>query len=165
MTNDAEGPPQAPRIERRLRFGKLQLAGLVLIVLIPAAALAGVFGESRTSAEAKTSAFSVRMRYPERLRYRQIGRFDIFIENRSNAILDTITVDFDTAYVTRFADPVFVPDPTEPFRVPVTHVRPGETRLVNAWLKADAAWTHTGDVRITSRNSNVSIRVRTLVFP
>ena len=165
MTKDSEGPPEAPSIDRRLRFGRLQLAGLIVIALIPAAAMAGVFGESQASAEASTAAFTVRMRYPERLRYRQTGRFDIFLENRSNTTLDTITVQFDTAYVTRFADPVFVPDPTEPFRIPISNVRSGETRLVTAWLKADATWAHEGDVRITSGNNSVSIRVRTLVFP
>lgn len=163
---DAEGPPEAPRTERRLRFGKLQLPALVVIALIPIAALTGAFGESWAYAEATTSELSIRMRYPDRYRYKQINRFEIFIENRSDAVLDTVTVAFDTAYVLGFSQPVFLPDVTEPFTVPVTAVRPGETRLVTATLQGERPWVHEGEVRITSGGPDtVRIPVRTIIFP
>lgn len=161
-----EGPPEAPEIESRLRFGRLQLTGLILLALFPVVALAGVFGESRAVAEGRTTDLDIRMRYTDRYRYKQINAFEIFIANRSDAIIDTVTVSFDTAYVSRFSNPTFVPSATDAFTIPLTAVRPGETRLVTAQLQAERYWMHEGDVRITSGGADTAaIRVRTLVFP
>lgn len=164
--DEAGGPPEAPPMDARLRFGKGQLLGLIVLLLVPVAALAGAFGESWTVAEARTSDLGIRMRYPDRYRYKQINNFEVFVQNTSGRVIDTVTVSFDTSFVMKFSNPVFVPGVSDAFEIPLTAVRPGETRVVVAELQGEHYWVHEGDVRITSGGADTAtIPLRTLILP
>ena len=158
-------PAPAPEIRRRLSFTRKQMAGLPLLVAIPILGLFGVFGESLSDAHAESRSVAMSVRYPTRLRYRQVQPLDIVVRNTSQQLIDTIEVSLDTAYVSRFSGVRIEPAPRSAFVVAVTDVRPGESRLVAAELSAERYGRHPGHIRAATRSDTATVSVRTVVFP
>ena len=158
-------PAAAPEIRRRLAFTRKQLVGLPLLVAIPILSLFGVFGETLADVHAASRSVTIDVRYPTRLRYRQVQPLDIVVRNTSRQLIDTIEVSLDTAYVSRFSGVRIEPVPRIAFVVAMTDVRPGESRLIAAELGAERYWLHRGHIRAATRTDTATVTVRTVVFP
>ena len=83
MTGDrSDDPPfpQAPEIERRIRIPRWRAIGVLVILAVPAMALAGVFGESWDRAAATGPNVAVQVEFPTRYRYKMLNsiRLDVF---------------------------------------------------------------------------------------
>jgi hypothetical protein len=141
------------------------LVGFPLIALIPALAMAGVFGERWATAEAAGTRVRARVEFPSRFRARVSKPMIVTIENRSAASIDTVDVVFDSAYVERFASINFVPEPRAAYVVSVTDVKPGEMRRVHLELEGDLVGRHTGRILVRTRDDSTALVVRTTVFP
>lgn len=158
--------PAAPEIDRRMRVPLSRAIGVGLIFLVPALALAGVFGESRKTAAATGPNVSVRMEFPSRYRYRMLNSLTIAVENTSARMIDTVTVRLDTAYLLRFSPVVIVPAPEQAYVVPLADVAPGEVRLVVAEFQGKRYGRHTGQVRVESTSGDtLALPVHTLIYP
>jgi hypothetical protein len=158
--------PSAPEIERRVRVPLFRGIGMVLILLVPALAIAGVFGESRDTAAARGPNVSVRMEFPSRYRYRMLNTLTLAVENTSERKIDTVTVRLDTAYVLRFSTVVITPAPEQAFLVPLTDVAPGEIRLVVMELQGERYGRHSGQVHVeTTSGDTLALPVHTLIYP
>jgi hypothetical protein len=161
----APEPPQPPEIDRGLHLRWPQLIGITVIALIPILAAAGVFGERWAKAEATSSRLRAQVEYPSRLRAKLSKPMTVSIENRTTEPMDTVEVAFDSAYVDRFTGANFVPSPDEAYVIPLTDVKPGETRRVHVEFEGDIVGRHSGRIVVRARGDSAAVVVRTIVFP
>lgn len=159
------GPVHAPDFPRHLRFTRKQLFGLPVLVAVPVLTLFGVFGEQQGETRAASATIEMRIHYPTRFRYRQIQSLEIAVRNISSTVLDTIDVSLDTAYISRFSSVRIDPAPHTAYHVALTHVQPGESRLVAAELWGERYGWHRGHLTAGTRTDSASATVRTFVFP
>jgi hypothetical protein len=171
MPNDAlpgELPPdlQPPRVERRFAMYPAQWLGLALLMLVPALALAGVFGESRHQSETRAGDIALRVSHPARTRFEQIGAVDVLVTNTGPSSIDTVRVAIDTAYLSRFAGVAITPAAAAPFEIELTDVAAGQSRLVHVEIDAMRPGRHRGVVSATAgRADTARVEIATIVFP
>ena len=168
MTEAQRGPrhpPEPPAMKRRFRLGLVQWIGLPIILAVPILALFGVFGETRDDVRVSGRALDVLVEYPARVRHGTTTSLEIRVRNMANQPLDTVTVSFDTAYVTRFTNPIYVPSSTKAHEVTLLNVLPAEIRLAMLELRAEKAGRHTGGVTAASGGDSAVVSFRTFVFP
>jgi hypothetical protein len=158
-------PPELPEIERRLRFGALQLAGLALIVLIPVLAAFEVFGQGTARAAGRGAVLSISAEYPARIRHGTPEEITVLATNRGPSRLDTVTVRFDSSYVSRFTDPQFVPATSDAYEVDLVDVAPGETRVIRLGMRANEYGRHRGAIAVLHGADTARAKVSTIVFP
>jgi hypothetical protein len=163
--HDSAAPPRPPLVAPRLSLTRKQFVGIPLLAAIPLLTLLGVFGEERSVTRVASSALEMRVVYPSRLRYRQIGLLEITVRNVSGHVLDTVALSLDTGYVTRFSSVRIDPAPRVAYVVALTEIKPLETRLVAAELWGQDYGSHTGTIGASTRGDSVSSRIRTFVFP
>lgn len=158
--------PSAPEIDRRVSVPPFRAIGMGLIMLVPALAIAGVFGESWDTAAAGGPNISVRMEFPSRYRYKMLNSLTLAVENTSARTIDTVTVSLDTAYALRFSTVVITPPPAQAYMVPLTDVEPGEIRLVVVELQGERYGRHSGQVHVeTTSGDTLALPVHTLIYP
>ncbi len=158
--------PSAPEIDRRVSVPLFRGIGMGLILLVPALALAGVFGESWDTAAARGPNVSVRMEFPSRYRYKMLNSLTLAVENTSARTIDTVTVRLDTAYALRFSTVVITPAPEQAYVIPLTDVAPGEIRMVIVELQGERYGRHAGLVNVeTTSGDTLALPVHTLIYP
>lgn len=160
-----EAPPEPPPFDRRIQLNWPQKFGVPFLALIPLLAMAGVFGERWATQDRANAQVSATVRYPDRLRAKLTRPMTVSIENRGTTALDTVEVAFDSTYVDRFVDVNIIPQARDAYVVPITDVRPGETRRVHLEFIADKVGRHTGRVVVSARGDSIVFAVRTIVFP
>jgi hypothetical protein len=150
-----------------LKFSRSQWIGVVALFLVPILALFGTFGESQAQVQGASAELVIRVEYPTRYRYKQIDRVRVEVENASSATLDTVTVAFDSAYVSRFSTLMFIPAAKEPFTVELAPLPPQSTRLIWVELQAERYGWHHGSLRAWRRGSSDTaiVPLRTIIFP
>lgn len=158
-------PPELPKLDRNLRFGGWQLAGLGSIVLIPVLAVFNVFGEERDMVSARGATVSMVVDYPSRIRHGSLDAVAALVTNHGASPLDTVTVRFDSAYVARFTEPQFLPAETRAFEVELAHVAPGEVRRVQVGLRANRYGRHRGKFAAVHTTDSAQVPITTFVFP
>lgn len=160
------GELEPPEIRRRLTLHRLQMVGVPLLALIPLLAMLGVFGETREQVDAAGTDLAIAIEYPTRFRYKTIDPIRVAVTNRTAVELDTVTVLFDVEYLSRFSTPLFIPAATDAYVVPLSSVRPGETRHVYVEIQAETYWRHEGWVAATTGGADtVRVPLATIVFP
>jgi hypothetical protein len=158
--------PEAPEIDRRIAIPPFRAAALAVIVLVPALAILGVFGERATTGAAASGAIAVQIEFPSRARYRTLEVITATVANRSNGDIDTVTVRIDTAYALRFSAVTFTPPATEAYGVKLTSLGPGESRLVVIELRGERYGHHRGALHVESTSGDtVAVAVHTWTFP
>lgn len=162
-------PPSPPHIPRRVAFDRGQLAGVVLLLAVPALALCGVFGTTEGTARAAVGELEVVVRHPERLRYKTRHSLDVTLHNRGSRPLPGVTVAFDLDYLAAFADVRFDPPGgavNAAYEVALGAIAPGETRHVRATLEAQQYGRHRGTVVVGAAGARSGrLAVATLTLP
>jgi hypothetical protein len=158
-------PDDLPEIDRRLRFGGWQMAGLGLIMLIPVLAAFEVFGEGSATVVHSGSALAISAEYPARIRHGTPEEVTVLATNRSPSPLDTVTVRFDSSYVARFTDPQFVPSISDAYEVELADVGPGETRAIRLGIRANEYGRHRGSIAAFHGADTARVTISTIVFP
>lgn len=158
-------PPGLPEMSRGLKFGRLQLMGIALIMLIPVLAAFELFGEGNSTVRGHGSALAVSAEYPSRIRHGTPEEVTVFVTNRGSSPLDTVTVRFDSSYVARFTDPQFEPSTTDAYAVELGDVGAGETRIVRLGIRANAYGRHRGRIVASHSNDTARVTITTIVFP
>jgi hypothetical protein len=163
---DTPRPPPPPQIDRRVRLYRWQWVGLPLLLLVPVLALFGVFGNTRAAVANAGGPLAIDVEYPTRFRFSETQDMYVRVANRSAIPLDTVTVAFDTGYMSGFAAPTFRPDIARAYEVELTHLKPGETRLITVELKGKEYWSREGRIAAWHTGPDtVSVAVSTLIFP
>lgn len=165
-SNGIAQPPSPPEIQRRFRLYRWQWIGLPALLLIPTLALFGTFGESWAEAADASEELELRIKYSSRFRYKALQEMEVRVLNRSDRLLDTVTVAFDTAYITRFSTVTFTPDVKTAYEVELTDLLPGETRLITVGLQGESYWRHSGSITAGRTGSPpAEVFVSTFIFP
>lgn len=157
--------PQPPSIPPKLRLTRKQWIGFPILLAIPIAALFGLFGERTALAHVKSTSLDVAVSYPERFRYRQVQPLHVSVRNLSTQSLDTVTVSFDTAYISRFAGVRFEPPAKKAFAVELRDVKPMESRFIAVELWGQTYGMHRGAIVTRAGTDSAVLRIRTFVFP
>lgn len=163
--NPPSEPPELPEMRRRLKFGGWQMAGLGLIVLIPVLAAFEVFGEGSATIAHRGSTLAISAEYPARIRHGTPEEVTVLATNRGASPLDTVTVRFDSTYVSRFTDPQFVPSTSDAYEVELANVGPGETRVIRLGVRANEYGRHRGAIAAFHGADTARVTVSTIVFP
>jgi len=144
---------------------KFQMIGVPVVFLLPVVlAVAGVFGESRTTVTVRTGAIAATVAYPTKLHYEQLATMEVWVENISSATLDTVTVAVDTAYANRFFQMMAMPSFEDAYTLSLVRLAPGERRLANIEMQGERYGTHEGELRIIAGDT-AAVRLRTITFP
>jgi hypothetical protein len=158
-------PTRPPAIEPQIRLSWRQKVGIPILLAIPILALFGVFGGRETSSHARSATIDLTVAYPSRLRYRLMQPLHLTVRNLSPATADTVSVSFDTAYISRFASVKFDPPLKEAYIVDLTQVKPSESRLVSVELWGDIYGNHPGTIVARHGTDSAIVKLRTFVFP
>ena len=159
-------PPGAPEIDRKLRVNTWQWIGVPLLLLIPLLGLVGVFGETRDTARVRTAELSVEVEYPTRNRYRMQDDLRLDLTNTAAGPLDTVVVEVDTAYASRFSSVVAIPAFERPYVIELTDLEPGETRRVRVQMQGERYGQHGGELRVSAGGADTArVVLRTFIFP
>lgn len=165
-SDDVPQPPPAPDIHRRFQLHRGQWVGIGLLLLIPLLAMAGLFGYTWHTVEDDTDSLAVELRYPARYRYRVLGSMEMQVTNTSNAAIDTVTIDVDTAYLARFSKVIAIPDFKHAYLIELTDLGPGESRHVSVEIRAERPGRHSGEVRVSASAEEVArLPLTTFIFP
>ena len=135
------------------------------MLVIPIAALFGLFGERTALARAKSAGLDVVVSYPERFRYRQLQPLRLTVRNLSAQPIDTLTVSFDTSYISRFSSVRFDPPVRKTYAVELTDVKPMESRFVAVELWGQDYGIHRGIIVVRGGTDSAVVHVRSFVFP
>ena len=163
-TRPAE-PPELPELNRRLKFGVIQMVGLAALMLIPILALFSVFGLGEAFVSGRSSALALTVEYPPRLRH---GAADVVVTevtNTSSSAMDTVTVIFDSSYVGKVSEPRFTPPVSRAFELDLVNIAPGESRRIELAFYADEYLSHSGEIRAAHGADTARVTVETFVFP
>jgi hypothetical protein len=164
-SNEKPFPP-APEIDRRVALPRGRAIGMLLILVVPVLALAGVFGESWERAAAESPNVSAQVEFPSRFRYKMLNSITASVTNRSARPIDTIVVRLDSSYALRFSTVVFTPAAERAYVARLTDVPPGETRLIVIEIQGERYGRHTGRLHIESTNGDtLAIPIQTVIFP
>lgn len=158
-------PPELPPLRRKLKFSPGQILGLGLLVLIPVLALFKLFGQGEAFASGRSSTLALTVEYPPRLRHGTAEVVVTEVRNTTAALMDTITVIFDSSYVSKVAEPRFTPPVTRAFELDLANVRPGESRRIELAFHAEDYWSHSGVILAVHRGDTARVRVQTFVLP
>ena len=128
-------------------------------------ALFGMFGARHASVHAASAFVDLRVSYPTRFRYRQLQPLNVSVRNLSDRVLDTISVSFDTAYMSRFVSVKVEPVTVGAYTVNLLGVKPSESRLVSVELWGQDYGRHRGRVVARDGADSAIASFTTTVFP
>jgi hypothetical protein len=165
-SSEAGGPPSAPEIPRHLAISPVRGSILAALAVIVVLALAGLFGESMGAVADQSADFGLEIEYPTRFRYKQINPVRVYVTNLTARKIDTLSVSFEDGYLDEFSNVSAVPSFSEPWRVDLTGMRPGETRDVIVGLQGEQYGRHEGSIRVFAPNADTaSAHLSTFIFP
>lgn len=158
-------PPELPKLDRKLKFGVVQLLGLAMLVVIPVLALFEVFGQGEALVSTRSRTLDLAVEYPPRLRYGTAEVLVVEVRNSGAAVMDTVTLVFDSSYVSKMAEPRFTPPATRAFELDLLAVRPGESRRVELAFYAEEYLSHSGEILAAHAGDTARVKVSTFVLP
>ncbi len=165
MTEPREEPPQAPEVQPRLRFRKLEIVGVGIMALLPLAALAGAFGPAMERQEARAGSLTIEAEYPSRIRNAMTERITVDLSNEAAAPVSDIEVAFEPAFVEAFENLMFTPEPEHPYVFTIDTLEPGETRRIAIEVLAREYGRHEGTIGVDHAGGTAELPVRTTIFP
>ena len=103
--------PPAPEFERRVRFRRPQLIGMVALALVPVTGAFGLLGPKAASVSGSSESLVVHVDYPAVQRFKM--RLPLRIEVTDSGAIPggTIEVALDSSYLTAFSDIAITPGP------------------------------------------------------
>jgi hypothetical protein len=158
-------PPRAPDLGRSLRMRPPQLVTLAVLGLIVVTALAGVYNERKMVKDVSVRGVDARVEYTTRFRFQQTDIVSVMIRNNTAAMVDSIRVGVDTAYMAGFSDVTMVPEPMYPYVTQLLELPAGESREVRVEARGDRFGMHRGTVMIAIHGDTVRVPLSTFVIP
>jgi hypothetical protein len=162
---DESGPPPPPDMPRRLRSTGRQIAGIVLIALVPILALTGWLGDSTARAHATAGTIEIDVLYPTTLRYRNHGLIEVRLRQAAAGPAGPVSIEIDTAYVSRFTEVRSTPGAERVLSVELAPLQPAEERVVTVELRAERRGRHHGELRVATGGDTARVRISTFVLP
>ena len=165
-SEENKSPPEGPDVERRVRLLKFQWIGIPILLLLPIVlAATGLLGERWATRTATAGPLDVSVQWPTSIRYKQLNDIQIHVRNRSAVTLDTIDIEVDTSYASRFSTVQAIPSFERAYALALTDVRSGSSALGIIELQAERYGRHTGMVTISAGRDTIRIPLHTTIFP
>lgn len=158
------GPPAPPRIPHRIRLSRLQWAGVPLLALVPALAVAGVFDDRSVVVEREVGALSVRAELPQGVRQNRSGIVEIELANDGD-VPASAEVAISPEYLDACIEIDMTPAPHRAWASRVDAIAPGQRARVRLEFQGERAGLHQGVIRVHEGRDEIRIPLRTFVFP
>lgn len=164
MNKPLKEPPSPPHVRSRFRLHRHQLVGIPLIVVLPILGLFRVFGDGIETHRVTDQSLAVEIEYPAKFKFKQTKYVRVKVKNLTGSQLDTVTVELDTSYVSKFSNVSIHPDPQDAYEVILTSLEPQEKREVQMEIEGKNYGTHEGVIRVTGQGTTHRLRVKSIVY-
>jgi hypothetical protein len=162
-------PPQPPDFERRFQLFPFQKVAIPLLLLVPLLALFGIFGETTATAASHAESLTLEVDYPDRMHSGMGNELSIQVINTGTQDLPTVQVEIPQSYLASFDHLQFTPDVTQisnrAATIELHDLIAGSSQFI--LIRFDGLWvgSHTGEIVARAETAEVSIEIRTFVFP
>jgi hypothetical protein len=157
--------PQPPAGPRRIRVKPSNLVGLLLVLIAPALAVAGLVEPASGRATASSAELDVSVEHPRRMRYRTSEWVVIDVHNRTAHSLPGVTVHISPPYMQSFHPAIVIPAPTSAFAMDLGALGGGESRQLALQLQAEKYGRRRGSIRVEPRgHPAIEVPVNTFVL-
>ena len=168
--SEVQQPPKAPDIQSRFKLYNYQKIGIPILLLIPVLALFGLFGVGTEQVQAQNNALAVTVEYPTRLRYKVLDTIDVQVTNQTDAVLESVVVQFERDYINQFSESTFTPDVSQIteryYEVELQAIPAGESRHINITVESEQVGYHRGEIVVqVPSNDSLQFHLSTLAFP
>lgn len=167
-----EIPPSHPipkEIRREVAFYRLQMVGVPLLLLLPIASLMGLLDTRMAATATSQGDVAISVQYPTRFRYRMAEPLVVRIENRGSSAIEKLTLGLSKAYVDRFSETTFEPEPDqvtqEAFEFELEDIEPGDSREVHLDMKSEDVGQAEGWVIAEQGGDSTRVDFSTFVLP
>jgi hypothetical protein len=93
-------------------------------------------------------------------------RLDLTVRNAGVRMLDTVTVELDTSYASRFSRVEAIPGFVRAYAIELIDIAPGETRRSLIELEGRSYGRHSGELRVTAGGPDtVRLRLGAFIYP
>ncbi|WP_437292999.1 hypothetical protein [Sorangium sp. So ce426] len=156
-------PPSAPPLRRRLALDPLHAIGALALACVAASAL---FMHARGTREATAQGLTLRVAYPERMRFRDIERVTFDVENTAGEPCRAAALTIDEAYLDSFEEHHTTPLEAAFGRFALGDLAPGERRRIDVELRGERSWLASGNATLScGEERGVHVPLRTFIFP
>ncbi|WP_437585748.1 hypothetical protein [Sorangium sp. So ce1000] len=159
-------PPPAPPLRRRLALDPLHAIGAFTLACVAASAL---FMHARETREATAQGLTLRVAYPERMRFRDTERITFDVAHVARAAGEpcrAAALTIDEAYLDSFEENHATPDEARYGRFELGDLAPGERRRIDIELRGERSWFASGNATLScGEERGVQVPLRTFIFP
>jgi hypothetical protein len=156
-------PPRAPPLRRRLALNPPHAIGAFALACVAATAL---FMNARETREATAQGLTLRVAYPERMRFRDMERVTFDVENTASEPCRAAALTIDEAYLDSFEEHHTTPAEAAFGRFELGDVAPGERRRLDIELRGERSWLAEGNATLSCGGERgVKAPLRTFIFP
>ncbi|WP_437730359.1 hypothetical protein [Sorangium sp. So ce1335] len=159
----ANEPPAAPSMRRRLKLTPKHALGALALACVAASSL---FTQARTAREATAQGLTLRVEYPERMRFRDAERLTFDVTRAAGEPCRGAALTIDEAYLNGFEERRATPAEAAIGRFHLGRLAPGERRRVVLNLRGERAWLVSGSAAVSCDGERgAEVPLRTFIFP
>ncbi|AUX44837.1 hypothetical protein SOCE26_063060 [Sorangium cellulosum] len=158
----AAEPPPAPEMPRRLELSKAQALGAIALACVAASA---VFMAAQETQEATAQGLSLRVEYPQRMRFRDAQRLLVDVTRTASEPCQTASLTIDETYLENFSERRAVPAEAAFGRFDLGALMPGESRRIVLELRGERPWFAAGNATLSCDGERAAAPLRTFIFP
>ncbi|WP_437911572.1 hypothetical protein WME73_28385 [Sorangium sp. So ce302] len=156
-------PPSAPPLGRRFALHPLHAIGAFALACVAASAL---FMHALETREATAQGLTLRVAYPERMRFRDMERITFDVENTAGEPCRAAALTLDEAYLDSFEEHHTTPAEAAFGRFALGDLAPGERRRIDIELRGERSWLASGNATLSCGGERgVHVPLRTFIFP
>lgn len=138
--------PPAPEFERRVRFKRAQVLGVLALAIVPFVGALGVLGPTVGATSDVSEAIAVRVEYPAVQRFKMRMPLRMLVTNTGREPVRLVEVVLEGEYVAAFSDVAFTlgPDRIEngDYVFVLSGVEPLQTRVITLEMQAQRYGRH-----------------------
>ncbi|MEX0649132.1 MAG: hypothetical protein WEA56_13675 [Balneolaceae bacterium] len=170
MNGDSNLPPQPPEITRKIFFSRAQIAGMVLIFLLPVLALSGILESRMGQVRSTETGVVIEVEYPAVLRFKKPASLHIIVQNNLDHDIQGFRSNIDRHYLSNFSQLSFIPAVTEvtsgAYSVELTEVEAGESRMITIEFEPEHIGYISGFISFSGSGAGeTEVSFRTFVLP
>lgn len=159
---------RADEVPRKFVLPGKRLPGLIILVLLPLAAVLGLTSRQAT-VSLEQDGLSLLVEYPRVQRYLNPRLLHISVTNVGDQPLPDTHVSLTRSYMDAYTGVSLVPGEEyindSDVVVALGDLAPGETRRIRAELRSHTYWSHRGELTVSSGGTRVVADLRSLVLP
>ncbi|WP_437498904.1 hypothetical protein [Sorangium sp. So ce1099] len=156
-------PPPAPSMRRRLDLKATHAAGAVALACVAASAW---LMQAREAREVTAQGLTLRVEYPERMRFRDAERVTFDVTRASGEPCRAATLTVGESYLDRFDERRATPAESAIGRFDLGALAPGERRRIVLNLRGERAWLASGNAAVSCDGERgAEVPLRTFIFP